>query len=226
MKKPFLSRKKRLAIFAVVTAIGVSVASYNAMQSFNFSNSKEWNFDSYQNDTLPSELASMETDPSPGSWMVKADDSGPSQPNVLAKFPGNNNSTYHIQVLPGSPIVTEAQVSVKFKIEPGQTEAAGLILRFIDKTHYFVLMADAKNNRLSLCKSGIEFVVCNYEAPAQISVGQWHTLKANISGQGIGGYLDDNALIKANNQYYQNGEIGLWTKEDTKAYFDDVKLKY
>jgi len=48
----------------------------------------------------------------------------------------------------------------------------------------------------------------------------------NISGEGVGGYLDDQMLIKANNQYYQTGQVGLWTKKDTQAYFDDFKINY
>jgi hypothetical protein len=225
-KSPRLNRQRRLAIYAVITIIGVGVAGYNAIHSFNFTNSKDWNFDSYQNNTTPQDLATMETD-QPGTWVIKTDNSAPSPPNVLAVLPGNNNSTYHIQIMPDSPIVTEAEVSVKFKIAPGhETEQAGLIVRFVDKIHYFVLIADPVNNRLSLCKSDIQFIVCNYESTAQISVGQWHTLKANISAQGIGGYLDDTELIKANNEYYQNGQIGLWTKGDTEAYFDDLKLNY
>jgi len=221
-----LTRKKRLAIYAIVTVIGVSVAYYNAIHSFNYTHSKDWNFDSYQNNTTPQDLVSMETD-QPGTWLIKAYDSAPSPPNVLAKLPGNDNSTYHIQIMPDSPIVTEAEVSMKFKIMPShKTEAAGLIVRFVDKSHYFVLIADPMNNRLSLCKSDTEFIICNYEAPTQISVGQWHTLKANISAQGIGAYLDDISLIKANNSYYANGQIGLWTKGNTEAYFDDLKLNY
>lgn len=213
-------------IFAVITVIGVSVAGYNAIHSFNFTHSKDWNFDSYQNNTTPQDLAVMQTD-QPGTWVIKTDDSAPSPPNVLAVFPKNNNSTYHIQIMPDSPIITEAEVSVKFKIMSGDNEEqAGLIVRFIDKNHYFVLIADPMNDRLSLCKSDIQFLVCNYESAAQISIGQWHTLKANISAQGIGGYLDDTELIKANNQYYQNGQIGLWTNGNTEAYFDDLKLNY
>jgi len=225
-KSPRLTRKRRLMIYAVITIIGVSVAGYNAIHSFNFTHSKEWNFDSYQNNTTPEDLVQMETDP-PGTWVIKSDNSAPSLPNVLAVVPGNNNSTYHIQIMPDSPIVTEAEISVKFKILPGhETELAGLILRFVDKSHYFVLIADPMNNRLSLCKSDIQFIVCNYESAAQISVGQWHTLKVGVSGQGIGGYLDGTELIKANNQYYQNGQIGLWSKGDTEVYFDDLKLNY
>jgi len=221
-----LTRKKRLVIYAVITIVGVSVAYYNAINSFNFVHSKDWNFDSYQNNTIPEDFVAMETDQS-GTWLIKAYDSAPSPPNVLEKLPGNDSSTYHIQIMPDSPTITEATVSMKFKIMPGhKTEAAGLILRFIDKSHFFVLIADPMNNRLSLCKSDTEFVICNYEATTQISVGEWHTMKVNISAQGIGAYLDDVSLIKANNSYYSSGQIGLWTKGDTEAYFDDLKVNY
>lgn len=221
------SRKRRYTIAAIVAAIGIAIAFYNAEQNFNYKSSKEWNFDSYQDNTVPQYFSDAQTETQPGLWLVKSDESAPSKPNVLAKLPGSDNLDYHIQMMPDSPVITSAEISAKFKIVSGEkAKAAGLILRFVDKNHYFVLMADAANNKISLCKASPDFVVCNYEATTQISVGQWHSLKAFISSEGIGGYLDDQLLIKANNQYYQSGEIGLWTKKDTTAFFDDLKIDY
>ncbi len=222
-----LSRKRRYAIFAIITAIGVSFALYNALINYNYVHTKDWNFDSYQNNTAPSDFAVFQLNSPPGMWVVKADDSAPSKPNVFAVLPVGNSTGYHIQVMPNSPEISDAQISVKFKIMPGhQTEQAGLVIRFIDGSHYFVLMADPQNNRLSLCKADIQFLVCNYETNAQISTGQWHTLEATISSEGIGGWLDGNEIIKANNEYYQTGQVGLWSKDDTEAYFDDLQIKY
>jgi hypothetical protein len=221
------TRKRRYIIFAVITAIGVTIALVNSLSSFNYVHSKEWNFDSYQNNTLPASFAEYESNSATGLWIVKTDSSSPSQPNVLAALPDANSSGFHMQVMPDSPTVSDAQISVKFMILPGHTvEQAGLLIRYVDSNHYFVLVADPLNNRLSLCKSDIQFVVCNYETQAQISTGTWHTLEATISSQGIGGWLDGTELIKANNEYYQTGEIGLWTKDNTKAYFDDMKIDY
>ena len=222
-----LSRKRRYAIFAIITAIGVSFALYNALINYNYVHTKDWDFDSYQNNTAPSDFAIFQSNSPLGMWIVKADDSAPSKPNVFAVLPVGNSTGYHIQVMPNSPEVSDAQISVKFKIMQGhQTEQAGLVIRFIDASHYFVLMADPQNNRLSLCKADIQFLVCNYETNAQISTGQWHTLEATISSEGIGGWLDGNEIIKANNEYYQTGQVGLWSKDDTEAYFDDLQIKY
>ncbi len=205
----------------------MTIAFSNALTSFNYTHTKEWNFDSYQNNTIPSDFATFQSNSPQGLWVAKSDDSAPSKPNVLAALSVGNSSGYHMQIMPDSPTVSDAQISVKFKIVPGHTvEQAGLVVRFIDPSHYFVLMADPLNNRLSLCKADIQFVVCNYEKTVTISTGQWHTLEATISSEGIGGWFDGNEIIKANNQYYQTGQIGLWTKGDTEAYFDDLQAKY
>lgn len=222
-----MNRKRRLLIFAIITVIGVTVALYNALNGFNYTHSKEWSFDSYQNNTAPADFAPFQLNSPSGLWMVKSDSSAPSPPNVLVASPVANSSGYHIQIMPDSPTVSDAQISVKIKIIPGHAvEQAGLVVRFMDPSHYFVLVLDPLNNRISLCKSNTEFLICNYEAHAIVSVGQWHTLQATISSQGIGGWLDGVEFIKANNQYYMTGQVGLWTKDDTGAYFDDLSINY
>lgn len=221
------TRKKRYALAGALAIIGISIAFYESQVNFPWANSKTWNFDSYQAGTIPPNFAAWETDPTPGLWIVKADDSAPSRPNVLAKLPGDDNLEYHMQVIPDSPISHFEEVQVKFKIISGQNpQVAGLILRFQDKDHYFVLMADAMDGRFSLCKQDKQYLICNYEHQASISTGQWHTIKANVSAEGIGGYLDDKLLIRANNEAYQDGQLGLWTKGDTEAYFDDLEVNY
>jgi len=222
------TRKKRYVLYGILTAIGIGFAFYQAETSFNWKNSKVWNFDSYLVNTVPPNFAESETDPTPGLWVVKADNSAPSGSNVLAKLPGNDNLDYHLQIMPDSPSSASLEeVKVEFKIISGQkAQAAGLILRFQDKDHYFVLMADAMNGRFSLCRLEQPYLICNYEHQAQISTGEWHTIKANVSPEGLGGYLDDKLLIRANNQAYQDGQIGLWTKGGTEAYFDDLELNY
>ena len=226
-QSPRLNRKRRLLIFAIITAIGVTFALYNALNGFNYAHSKDWNFDSYQNNTTPTDYAPFQLNSPSGLWIVKSDNSAPSQPNVLAATSMVNSSGYHMQIMPDSPTASEAEVTVKFMILPGHhVEQAGLVVRFIDPSHYFVLMADPLNNRISLCKADTQFLVCNYETTAEISTGQWHTLGATLSSEGIGGWFDGNEVIKANTQYYQTGQVGLWTKDDAEAHFDDLLIKY
>ena len=225
-KKPFLDRKKRIAIFALITVIGISVAYYNGQVSSIYKHTKTWDFDSFQNGTIPQGFSEMSTDQN-ASWVIKSEPSAPSKPNVLEKKGLNDTADYHVQLFPDSPTVNSATVTMKFKIISGdKAKSAGLLLRFIDHKHYFVLMADSMSNRLSLCKQTPDFLVCNYEKQVKITSGEWHTIKALVSSQGIAAYLDDVVIIRANDQNYQSGDFGLWTKQDTSAYFDDIKVEY
>jgi hypothetical protein len=212
----------------MVAIIGISIAFYETQVNFPWKNSQVWNFNSYPVNTIPTNFAAFETDPTPGLWVVKTDDTAPFPPNVLAKLPGNNDTMqYHLQIIPDSPNSNFEEVTVKFKIISGQeAQAAGLVLRFVDNDHYFVLMADAMNNRISLCKDEPGYLVCNYERLTPISIGQWHTMSANVSPEGIAGFLDNQLLIRANNEAYQTGQVGFWTKGDTEAYFDDLEISY
>jgi hypothetical protein len=223
--KPKFSKKTRLAIFAVITIIGISYAYYNTQINSGYHHAKIWNFDTYQNGTIPQGFADLSTDQKP-YWIVKSDPTAPSKPNVLEKIP-MNDSDYHLQLIPGSPTVDTENVTMSFKIVSGDhAKSAGMILRFIDPKHYFVLMADSEQNRLSLCKNTPDFLICNYDKSVTITPGQWHTMEALVSSQGISASLDGQIIIRANDHNYQSGQVGMWTKKDTGAYFDDFKIEY
>ena len=225
-QKPKFSKKKRLAIFAVITIIGISFAYYNAQINSGYRHEKMWNFDSYTNGTVPQGFAELSTDQKP-YWIVRSEPSATSLPNVMEKIPINDAANYHLQLIPDSPTVDTENVTMSFKIVSGQNaKSAGMILRFIDTKHYFVLMADSEQNRLSLCKNTPDFLICNYDKSVTITPGEWHTMKALVSSQGIAAYLDGQIIIRANDHNYQSGQVGMWTKKDTGAYFDDFKIEY
>lgn len=224
--KPPFSKKKRLVIFAIITITGISFAYYNTQINSGYHNVKMFNFDSYQNGTVPQGFSDVSTDKTP-SWFAKLESSAPSKPNVLEKIPVNDTEDYHIQLIPDTPTAESANVTMSFKIVSGEkAKSAGMILRFIDQKHYFVLMADSQNNRLSLCKQTPEYLICNYDKQVTIAPGQWHTMKALVSSQGIAASIDDKLLIQANDHNYVTGTVGMWTKKDTRAFFDDFKIEY
>ncbi|SMH71748.1 hypothetical protein [Candidatus Nitrosotalea okcheonensis] len=225
-QKPKSNKKKRLVIFAVITIIGISFAYYNAQINSGYHNVKMWNFDSYQNGTVPQGFAELSTDQQT-SWIIKSEPSAISKPNVLEKLPINDTNEYHLQLIPDSPSVDAENVTMEFKIVSGENaKSAGMVLRFIDSKHYFVLMADSAQNRLSLCKNTPDFLICNYDKQVTIAPGEWHTMKALVSSQGIAAFLDGQLLIRANDHNYQSGEVGMWTKKDTGAFFDDFRIEY
>jgi hypothetical protein len=238
-----LSRKRRYIIAASVAVPIIIFALYSTAQSNPYRNSKLWNFESSKEKTDISCGAFCVNEPVPkfvfmdmggqqekGSWIVKSDETDPSKHNVLAKLPSNESgSGYHIAIAPGGAY-SDFEASVKFKINSGEQErAAGLIVRFQDVNHYFVLTADAMNHKFSLCRAqtGYQGLVCTQDKDVNITIGHWHSIRALVAAQGIAGYLDDVRLLQRNDQNYMGGgPIGLWTKGDSNVYFTGLKVIY
>ncbi len=222
-------RRKRYIIAASIAAVAVAIALYQAAQSNPYKNSREWNFDSYQENNAPDGFLSTQAGSGgeKGTWIVKSDESASSKPNILAQLSSNHTaSSYKILVLPDQGY-SSFKASVKFKIISGENEqAAGLIFRFQDRNHYFVLIADAANDRFSLCRAEPDKLICTQDVNADIKTGQWHTITAHVAAQGIAGYLDDKLLVQRYDKHYVTGTIGLWTKGDSVLYFDDLTIDY
>ncbi len=220
-------RKKRYAIAIIVAIIGVSIASYLSTENHSYKNIKEWNFDSYKNNTIPEGFSYFQTDVQQDSWIVKSDSTAPSAPNVLAKLTNNDTSVYHIQLMPDDIQSTNYEASVQFKINSTEkSQAAGLIFRLVDTKQYFVLVADSANKTFSLCRAEPGKLLCLVDKQVDITPNKWHTITASVSAQAIGGYFDGKLLIQRYDQHYLNGQLGLWTKKDTEAFFDNLKINY
>jgi len=221
-------RRKRYIIAASIAVVAISIALYFAAENNPYKNSKAWNFDSYQENSIPDGFLSMQTSGAEKvAWAVKSDNSTTSKPNVIAQLPTNyTESNYSILIIPDLGY-SSFKASVKLKIISGEKEqSAGLIFRFQDRNHYFVLVADAINDRFSLCRAEPDKLICTQDVHTNITTDQWYTITAHVSAQGIAGYLDDKLLVQRYDKHYISGQIGLWTKVDSEAYFDDLKIDY
>jgi hypothetical protein len=221
-------RKKRYIIAASIAAAAISVALYFAADANPYKNSQAWNFDSYEVNSEPNDFLSMQTGSGEKAvWIIKADSSTASAPNVIAQLSTNNTeSGYKILMMPEQGY-SNFRTSVKFKIISGEKEqAAGLIFRLQDRNHYFVLVADALNDRFSLCRAEPDRLICTQDVNVSIETDQWYTITAHVAVQGIAGYLDEKLLIQRYDQHYMTGAIGLWAKGDSVIHFDDLKIDY
>jgi len=219
-------RRKRYTIAASVAVVAISVALYLAAENNPYKNSKAWNFDSYQENSIPDGFLSMQTG-SEGVWFVKSEDSATSKPNVVAQLSSNYTKSSYPILIASDQGYSNFKASVKFKIVSGEKEqAAGLIFRFQDRNRYFVLAADAMNDRFSLCRAEPDKLICTQDVNADITTDKWYTITAHVAAQGIAGYLDDRLLIQRYDQHYMAGQIGIWTKGDSEAYFDDLRIEY
>ncbi len=229
----FRGRRKRYIFITIIAVPAIAVALILAQQHHPYENTISLNFNSYTNSSIGKTFVPIDTGPPlpKGMWVIKTDSTAPSPPNVLARLSnGKPGPEYHMLVKAAGTYSNFA-AEVKFKIISGEQSVAGLIIRFEDPEHYFVLQADAKSHQFSLCRAQPGIILCTQDTNANIATGQWHSIVAQVAGAGgepgIVGYLDGVRLIQRyDTNYMSGGQVGLWTKGDSTVYFDDLGVKY
>src|SRR5205085_9116416 len=161
-----------------------------------------------------------------GEWVVKADQSAPSQPNVLAQLSDDRTDYRFPLAIADDGSFQDLELSVKFRVVSGKTDrAAGLVFRLKDANHYYIVRANALENnyRLYHVVAGRreQFAAVN----VNVSSGEWHELRVECVGNKITCYYDGEKKIEATDDTFKEaGKVGLWTKADSVTYFDDLTV--
>lgn len=152
-------------------------------------------------------------------WLIEADPSAPSQPNLLkqsgqATFPWCARKDVSI---------TDGFVEVKFKpIEGREDRAGGLMWRWKDGDNYYIARANALENNVSLYHTtrGSRHTIKYVDAP--VVANQWHTLRVEFAGKRFKVSLDGKQYIDQEDDHISGaGSVGVWTKADSVTAFDD-----
>ena len=177
------------------------------------------NFDTDEAGSLPVGWSAGVTGRGAPKWLVEADSSAPSKPNVLKQ---SGSGTFPYCVLTQSSLA-DGCVEVKFKPLAGdQDQAAGLLWRFKDGDNYYVARANALEGNVSLyyTENGSRKTLKYVDAP--VAGNSWHTLRVEFAGQSIRVMLDGKVHIEMNDSHITGaGAVGVWTKADSVTIFDD-----
>jgi hypothetical protein len=162
---------------------------------------------------------------SEGKWVVMADATAPSKPNVVAQTSTEKTDYRFPLLISDEESFKDLELSVKFKAVGGEVDrAAGLVFRLKDANNYYIVRANAleDNYRLYHVINGSrrQFAGANFK----VTSGEWHELKVECAGNKIICYYDGVKKIEAKDDTFkETGKIGLWTKADSVTYFDDLK---
>jgi len=159
-------------------------------------------------------------------WVVKADPTAPSQPNVLAQLSRDKTDYRFPLAISDEASFKDLELSVRFKAVSGEVDrAAGLVFRLKDSNNYYIVRANALegNYRLYHVFAGKrqQFAGAN----VKVASDEWHELKIECVGNKIACYYDGEKKIDAtDNTFSDAGKVGLWTKADSVTYFDDLRV--
>ncbi len=177
------------------------------------------NFDSYPVDAPPPGWVVTTTGPGQAKWIVQADETAPSKPNVLKQ---SGVAAFPLCIRENTSI-KDGFVEVKFKALAGkEDQAGGVIWRCIDKENYYIARANALENNLTIYHTikGKRIAFKNVDVP--VSANAWHTLRVDFAGKKFTVALDGRKLIETTDDSFSAaGKVGLWTKADSVTVFDD-----
>jgi len=170
----------------------------------------------------------------PGNWVVIADDSAPSKPNVLAQLDSDSTS-YRFPVCVYQGLVAQdVQVSVRFKpVKGSEDQGAGIVWRYKDVNNYYIVRANALEDNVVLYKvqdgkrTDLPLVGSGrtYGKKIEVPSGQWGTLSVKAAGTLFEVYFNGQKIYEVEDSTFTGaGKIGLWTKADSVIYFDDLEI--
>ena len=152
-------------------------------------------------------------------WLIEADPTAPSKPNVLKQA---GSGTFPWCVRPDAQLA-DGYVEVRFKPVSGrEDQAGGLVWRWKDGDNYYVARANALENNVSLyyTQNGRRNTLKYVDAPVQGNA--WHTLRVEFAAKKIRVILDGKQYIEMDDEHFSAaGAIGVWTKADSVTLFDD-----
>ena len=186
-----------------------------------------YNFDSDAEGKLPAKFHDTLTGQGgKGQWVVKADPSAPSQPNVLAQTSADKTDYRFPVVIADDGSFQDLEMSVKFKAVSGEVDrAAGMVFRLKDANNYYIVRANALENNYRLYHVLNGHRVQFAGASVKVASAEWHELRVECVGNHITCYFDNEKKIDATDDTFKEaGKIGLWTKADSVTHFDDLRV--
>lgn len=178
-------------------------------------------FDQVPSGELPTGWTCGVTGSGNPKWEIMEDDAAPSQRKVLAQ---TGEGTYPFCVASGVALA-DGFVEVKFKpVSGGEDQAGGLIWRFKDKDDYYITRANALENNVTIYHTidGVRRAFKNVDM--NVSPNAWHTLRAEFKGSNFTVFFDGRKALEAEDSTLEgSGPVGVWTKADSKTYFDDFR---
>jgi hypothetical protein len=177
------------------------------------------NFDKAEVGKPPAGWTATQTGSGGATWVVVADDTAPSKPNVLKQ---SGQATFPI-CLKDDTSIKDGFVEVKFKpISGREDQAGGLIWRAKDANNYYIARANALEDNVTIYYTINGRRVEKKRTKMKVASNQWHTLRVDFQSNHFTVTFDGTKAIEWDDETFKDaGKVGVWTKADSVTLFDD-----
>ena len=189
---------------------------------------REWSFDIGVAGVFPDGWSLGESNGAgtPATWAMVAQEDAPSPPNVFGvTSSANRGSTFNMALADGAHF-QDLDLSVAVLAVSGEEDqGGGPVWRAADAANYYITRWNPleKNFRLYFVKDGRRKQLAGATVTGDISV--WHLIRVVTVGAHIDCYFDGEKLLSVDDETFaEAGSVGLWTKADAAALFDDLRV--
>jgi hypothetical protein len=198
------------------------------------SGARVWNFDHDRGYQIPKDWTAVS-----GTWVVLRDSGAPSFPNALG-LPGYGlprtqqvatwidsffGTNYLIAIPSDSTEYSDFSLEAAFNLWGGAWGSyAGLVFRYKDPQNYYVLAAACPKDYLTLYRMSDGHLNLIKQAPIELHRGHWYTFKVEARGDHFDAYLGGKQVLEAQDGEFAKGRIGVWSQNDSRVNFDNIKL--
>lgn len=167
------------------------------------------------------------TEGGPARWVVVADDTAPSPPNVLEQQDANGEEPRLAVALAPAPVARDVRVSVRCQPLTGRLDqSAGLVFRATSDHDYYVVRANLLEKSVVLysTKAGVRTQLAIWEQ--RLAYRRWHTLAVEARGDHIVVSWNGEPVIDVRDRTIDaTGRAGIWIKADSVTRFDDLVIE-
>jgi hypothetical protein len=177
------------------------------------------NFDNLSTGAPPPGWTATKTGKGDPKWEVVADQSAPSQPNVLKQ---SGVATYPV-CFKNDTSLKDGFVAVKFKPVSGkEDQAGGVIWRCKDADNYYISRANALEDNVTIYHTVNGRRTEKKRINTKVTSGQWHTLRVDFKDNYFVVTFDGKKAFGWKDSTFKDpGKVGVWTKADSTTLFDD-----
>lgn len=169
-------------------------------------------------------------------WEILPDPSAPSKPHVLAQISTDNTSGRFPLAIYNPASFANGSLSVRFKPVSGKKDqAAGIVWRYQDPDHYYIVRANALEDNVVLYKvQGGKRISLEpkgtppktYGVKQKVPKQTWSSLRVSFDGPRFEVFFDGVKIMEAEDATFAAaGKVGLWTKADSVTHFDDLQIE-
>jgi pyruvate,water dikinase len=120
----------------------------------------------------------------------------------------------------------DAWVQARLTPEAGCLDnTGGLLFGLKTMSSFFMLGLDALEGNVSLFEFKEGKRLHHATAERDVQPGESRLLAVRVSGARIEGFLDGEAVIRFDAEKPVEGYVGLWTKADSKVFFDELSIQ-